>query len=109
MGTILYGSSLLFLKDIQSPSDSVERSIFLFMLNIAEVQMGFAFFYRFFDVVKSIESTIDYIYFSITNNGELIRQGYVIGITHNIVTFYMISTLMSFFISGLKPRKYVSN
>ena len=105
--SILYASSLLFLKDVQNPSASNDRSILLALINLAEIQFGFAFLYKIFDVIKEATSSLDYIYYSFTHSGDIEKSGYIIEIIQICVNFYMISILLSLFLAGLKPREYI--
>ncbi len=105
--TILYNSTLLFLKDIQNPSASNTRSILLFLFNMVEIQIGFAFLYKIFNSLTGASLAIDYIHHSFTNNGEVTGVGDIISIFQVCINFYMLSILLSLFISGLKSRNYL--
>lgn len=122
--TILYLLSLIFIGDIQSPSADRNRSITLVLLNYLEVTFDYAVIYKLLALItindmskgSHILTSIESTYFSFVTSttlgfGDYIPsspQGQVVVILQCITMVVFVVLILSYFISNLSRRKFVS-
>ncbi len=105
---VFYLLSLIFLSDIFAYPRNIARLILLVMINYIEVNLCFAFFYKFAGVFsKPLTSTIEAIYFSVVVSSgigfgditPITNCGRIVVILHTVLSGLFVILILNYFIS----------
>lgn len=116
--TILKLVGLIFLNDIQSPSANVYRSIICILINYIEVNLEFAYIYKFFKLLtvqnslggqaKPVKDSYEILYYSLTKSFEMPASllGKFVVCLQNGVSLFFVGVVMVYFINNFKGKKF---
>jgi len=104
--TLVYAAKLLFLSDIQNPSANGIRSILLLFANYLEINISFAFLYKFYKCFPN-GGRIDSLYAAFEHSSQVPNQlGKIFVCFQNVITLYFIGVVFTYFVNSFQSKKF---